>query len=406
MKTLKESFFLKKFIETLDQGRVPLEIIDTSGNRFSTACQEIKHKLYIKNQKFFKALVSPNALSLGEAYIKGYFDISGSIKELYELVCDRLLHKNQRKKPIHRIAKFLTNPRLKEKENIEFHYNVPSEFYRLFLGETMGYTCGYYADENAGMEDAQIEKMDIICRKLRLKPEEALLDIGCGWGNFAVYAAKQYGVNVTGITLSSEQKAYAEHWVEKEGLARQIQIKIQNYRDLGSEKFDKISCVGMSEHVGKKNMQGFFQTVYRSLKKGGLFMQHTITTHQKQKKGYENTFLNKYMFPGGELMLEQELIDMAACSGFELLTAENFRPHYVKTLNDWIIRMEEQKDLLLKIISDEIYRIYHIFFIGSLISFRNKEISLFQNLFYKTDDKNVETDRFISLYSKNETRIA
>jgi len=162
----------------------------------------------------------------------------------------------------------------------------------------------------------------------------------------------------------------------------------------------------MSEHVGKKNMQDFFQTVYRSLKKGGLFMQHTITTHQKQKKGYENTFLNRYMFPGGELMLEHELIDLAASSGFELLTAENFRAHYIKTLNDWIIRMEEQKDLLLKIISDQIYRIYHIFFIGSLISFRDKEISLFQNLFYKTDDQNIKTDHFISLYSKNETRIA
>ena len=406
MKTLKESIFLKKFIEILDQGMIPLEIIDTSGNRFSTACEEIKHRLHIKNKKFFKALISPNALSLGEAYVKGYFDISGSIKELYELVCTRLLHKNQRKNPVQYIAKFFVNPKLKEKENIEYHYDVPSEFYRMFLGETMGYTCGYYIDENTGMDDAQIEKMDIICRKLRLKPDEALLDIGCGWGNFAVYAAKQYGVNVTGITLSSEQKAYAERWVEKEGLSGRISIKIQNYRDLGSQKFDKISCVGMSEHVGKKNMQGFFQMVYRSLKKGGLFMQHTITTNRKLKKGYENTFLNKYMFPGGELMLEHELIDLAASSGFELLTAENFRTHYIKTLNDWIIRMEEQKDLLLKIISDEIYRIYHIFFIGSLISFRDKEISLFQNLFYKTDDKNIETDHFVSLYSKNETRIA
>ncbi|MFA5906859.1 MAG: cyclopropane-fatty-acyl-phospholipid synthase family protein [Desulfobacula sp.] len=406
MKTLKESFFLKKFIETLEQGMIPLEIIDTGGNRFFTAGEEIKHRLHIKNRKFFNALISPNALSLGEAYIKGYFDISGSIKELYELVCTRLLHKNQRKNPVQYIAKLFVNPRQKEKENIEYHYDAPSEFYRMFLGETMGYTCGYYPDENTGMDDAQIEKMDIVCRKLRLKPDEALLDIGCGWGNFAVYAAKQYGVNVTGITLSSEQKTYAERWVEKEGLTRKIKIKIQNYRDLGLEKFDKISCVGMSEHVGKKNMQDFFQTVYRSLKKGGLFMQHTITTHQKQKKGYENTFLNRYMFPGGELMLEHELIDLAASSGFELLTAENFRAHYIKTLNDWIIRMEEQKDLLLKIISDQIYRIYHIFFIGSLISFRDKEISLFQNLFYKTDDQNIKTDHFISLYSKNETRIA
>ncbi len=402
----KESFFLKKFIEILDQGMIPLEIIDTNGNRYSTAREDIQHKIHIKDKKFFHALISPNAFSLGEAYIKGYFDISGSIKELYELVCTQLLNKNQRKNLIQYFSRFFTSPKIKEKENIEYHYDVPSEFYRLFLGETMGYTCGYYADEMTLMDDAQIEKMDIICRKLRLKPDESLLDIGCGWGNFAVYAAKKYGVNVTGITLSSEQKNYAEKWIAKEGLSRKIQIQIQNYRDLESEKFDKISCVGMSEHVGKKNMQGFFHIVYRSLRKGGLFMQHTITTNQEIKKGYENAFLNKYMFPGGELMFEHELVELASSSGFELLTAENFRPHYIKTLNDWIMRMEAQKDKLLKIISDEIYRIYHVFFIGSLISFKEKEISLFQNLFYKTDDKTMSTDNFISLYSKNETRIA
>ncbi len=401
----KESFFLKKFIDKLDQGMIPLEIIDTNGNRYSTARDGIQHKLHIKDQKFFNALISPNAFSLGEAYIKGYFDISGSIKELYELICAQLLQKNQRKNMIRYLTKFFINPKIKEKENIEYHYNVSSEFYRLFLGETMGYTCGYYADDTTHMNEAQYDKMDIICRKLRLKPDEALLDIGCGWGNFAVFAAKEYGVNVTGITLSSEQKTYAERWIDKEKLFSKIKIKIMNYRDLGKEKFDKISCIGMSEHVGKKNMQVFFKIVYNALRKGGLFMQHTITTNEEIKKGYENAFLRKYMFPGGELMFEHDLIEMASNSGFELLTAENFRPHYIKTLNDWIVRMEEHKDKLLKIISDEIYRIYHVFFIGSLISFKEKEISLFQNLFYKTEDNAMNTDNFISLYSKNEKRI-
>lgn len=401
----KEAFFLKKFIDILDQEMIPLEIIDTNGNRYSTATEDIQHKIHIKDRKFFNALISPNAFSLGEAYIKGYFDITGSIKDLYELACAQLLRKNQKKNLIQYFARFFTNPKIKEKENIEYHYNVPSEFYRLFLGITMGYTCGYYADETTQMDEAQIEKMDIICRKLRLKPDEDLLDIGCGWGNFAVYAAKEYGVNVTGITLSSEQKNYAERWIEKEGLSLKVKIKILNYRDLGSEKFDKISCIGMSEHVGKRNMPIFFQTAYRSLRKGGLFMQHTITTNEEIKKGYENSFLNKYMFPGGELMFEHELIKLASNSGFELLTSENFRPHYIKTLNDWILRMEEHKDKLLKIISNEIYRIYHVFFIGSLISFKEKKISLFQNLFYKTDDNTMHTDNFISLYSKNENRI-
>ncbi len=408
MKTLikKESFFLKKFIQTFNREMIPIEIIDTSGNRYSTAQQDIKHKILIKDRKFFKALISPSAFSLGEAYVKGYFDVSGSIRELYELICDKLLNTDQRKGMLTFFSNLFVKAKEKEKENIEYHYNVPGDFYRLFLGETMGYTCGYYTSEKATMDEAQNEKMDIICRKLRLEKGDKLLDIGCGWGNFAVFAAKHYGVDVTGITLSSEQKKYAENWIKTEGLSHKINIKILNYRDLGTEVFNKISCIGMSEHVGKANMSNFFKTVHKSLKKGGLFMQHTITTNIKRKKGFENSFLDKYMFPGGELMFEHDLVNLASSSGFELLNAENYRTHYVKTLNDWILQMEKQKDKLLKIVSDNVYRIYHIFFIGSLISFKTKEISIFQNLFYKTDIDNSSTDVFLSPYSKNETRIA
>ena len=222
----KESFFLKKFIQTLNQKMIPLEIIDTNGHKYSTARQDIKHKIFIKDRKFFKALICPDAFFLGEAYVKGYFDISGSIKELYELVCDTLLNTEQRKSIFAFFSSIFVKAKQREKENIEYHYNVPSDFYRLFLGNTMGYTCGYYTGEKATMDDAQNEKMDIICRKLRLKPREKLLDIGCGWGNFAVYAAKHYGVDVTGITLSREQKKYAEKWIEKEGLSQKINIKI------------------------------------------------------------------------------------------------------------------------------------------------------------------------------------
>ena len=402
----KESFFLKQFIQTLNQEMIPIEVVDTNGNTYSTAQQNIKHKILIKDQKFFKALIRPDALSFGEAYIKGYFDISGSIRELYELCCARLLKTEQKKSIAKFCSKFFVKPRQKEKENIEYHYDTPSDFYRVFLGETMGYTCGYYVNQKTTMDDAQNEKMDIICRKLKLKKGEKLLDIGCGWGNFTVFAAKHYGIDVTGITLSSEQKDYAEKWIKKEGLSHKIQIKMLNYRDLGTEMFDKISCVGMSEHVGKVNMFSFFKIVHKCLKKGGLFMQHTITTNTDRKKGYENSFLDKFMFPGGELMLEHDLVRLASSSGFELLNAENFRTHYVRTLNDWIVRMEKHKDKLLKIVSANVFRIYHVFFIGSLISFKIKEISLFQNLFYKTDIDNSSTEIFLSPYSKNETRIA
>ena len=401
----KESFLLKKFITILNEASIPLEIIDSTGNQYKTQQEGIRHQLHIKNSKFVNSLIAPDAFSLGEAYVRGYFGITGSIRELYELMCDKILSLNQRKNIVSSITGFFVKDRDKEKQNIEYHYNVPSEFYRLFLGKTMGYTCGYYAGDSATMDDAQNEKMDIICRKLRLQPGDNLLDIGCGWGNFAIYAAKNYGVQVTGITLSSEQKKYAEDWINKEGLKEKIKIKILNYRDLGSKIFDKISCVGMSEHVGKNNMATFFKTVHNCLKTGGLFMQHTITTNTVRKKGYENSFLDKYMFPGGELMFEHDLVNLASSAGFELINAENFRPHYVKTLDDWIVRMEKHKESLLKTVSENIYRIYHVFFIGSLISFQKKEIALFQNLFYKTDENRKGTDMFLSPYSKNETRI-
>ncbi len=391
-----EGVFLKKFIKTLKQEMIPIEIVDYNGKKYATAQGDIQHRLLIKDPKFFDALISPDAFSLGEAYVKGYFDVSGSIRELYEMVCKKLLNTDQPKSLKTRVSKFFAKAR--EKENIEYHYDVPSDFYRLFLGETMGYTCGYYFGKDATMSEAQNEKMDIICRKLRLKKGEHLLDIGCGWGNFAVYAAKYYQVRVVGITLSSEQKEYADQWIHREGLGDQVHIEILNYRDLGHEQFDKISCVGMSEHVGRSNMKLFYKTVYNSLKEDGFFLQHTITTNTKRNKGYKNSFLDTFMFPGGELMFQQELIESAAGSGFELLNAENFRVHYVKTLADWIFRMETHKDKLIKIVSENVYRIYHVFFIGSMVSFKQKEIALFQNLFYKSKSNAVKSDESILNY--------
>ncbi len=408
MKTFvqNQSFFLKKFIQTLNREEIPLEIIDTSGNRYRPDQQDIRYRLHIRDPRFFSALASPNAFSLGEAYVKGYFDISGSIRELYETACERLLSTRQKKTISSFFARLWVSAGKREKDNISYHYDVPSPFYRVFLGRTMGYTCGYYTSQAATMDDAQNEKMDIICRKLHLKTGEHLLDIGCGWGNFAIFAARHYGVDVTGITLSREQKAYAEEWIKKEGLDRKITVRLMNYRDLGGDQFDKISCIGMSEHVGRSNMPGFFKTVYQALKTGGLFMQHTITTNIRHRRHRENSFLNTYMFPGGELMQEHDLLKQAADCGFELLNAENFRPHYIRTLNDWISRMETHRSQLREMVSDQIFRIYHVFFIGSQVAFGRKQISLFQNLFYKTGRNAGSIDHFLSPYSRNETRIA
>ncbi len=398
-----DAFFLKQFIQILKQEMIPLEIIDVNGICHSTGCKPAaRHQIRIKDKKFFKALASPDAFHLGEAYVNGYFDIKGNINELYELFFKKLLKTDHKKNLIRRIIEPFLSPESVEKKNISHHYDVPSRFYRQFLGRTMGYTCGYYSAMDTSTDDAQEMKMDIICRKLRLEKNDRLLDIGCGWGNFAVYAAKHYDAQVIGITLSREQKAYADQWVNVENLSEKVQIKRLNYRQLKGQTFDKISCIGMSEHVGRKNMAGFYNIVHQALKKGGLFMQHTITTHKKYKKGYVNPFMDKYMFPGGQLMSEHELIGLAGTSGFELLSAENFRPHYVRTLNDWINRMESARGQLLEIIPENVFRIYHIFFIGSMIAFKQKQLALFQNLFHKPHEELSQTDLFSTPYAAHE----
>ena len=405
-----DKFIRDKFIRTLKQEMIPLEVVDIGGRIWTTASTGIRHRLMIRDRRFFNALVSPNAFSLGEAYIKGYFDISGNIRELYEMVCHKLLSTDQPR----RISAFLGSLfrlslgriREREKKNIQYHYDVPKAFYRSFLGSTMGYTCGYYAGPDATMSEAQNEKMDIICRKLRLEPTDHLLDIGCGWGNFIVYAARHYGVRATGITLSREQKAYADQWIQKEHLESRVKTQLLNYRDLDGRHFDKISCVGMSEHVGRTNMETFYELVYGCLKPGGLFLQHTITTNVLRKKGYGNRFLDTYMFPGGELMRQQDLLGRAGRVGFELLSAENYRPHYIKTLADWITRMEANRKKLLDIVSEDVYRIYHVFFIGALISFREKEIALFQNLFYKSGPDAGDNRYFATPFSRHERSIS
>jgi cyclopropane-fatty-acyl-phospholipid synthase len=396
--SVKDRFVLKQFIKTFQNEKIPIEVIDTMGKKYCTGHKQIKFKLQIKDNRFFKSLTSPDAYSLGDAFVKGYFDIYGNLIELYDVACNKLLNTDRRIPFLKFFKALFASVKKKEKENIEYHYDIPSNFFELFLGKTLGYTCGYYINEKTSMDEAQYYKMDIICKKLRLIKNERLLDIGCGWGNFLIYAAKNYGVKATGITLSQEQKKYAENWIKREGLEDRCNVKIINYRDLGDVLYDKISCIGMSEHVGKKNIPNFFKVAYQSLVPDGLFLQHTITTNGKRKKGYENSFLDKYMFPGGELLLNHNLIDHASDTGFELMSSENFRVHYIKTLKDWIDNMELKKDEILETVSEFVYRIYYIFFIGSLVSFKNQEISLFQNLFYKKSEHNNKIDYFSTPY--------
>jgi cyclopropane-fatty-acyl-phospholipid synthase len=231
-----------------------------------------------------------------------------------------------------------------DKGAVMHHYDVSNAFYKLFLDERMVYTCAYFRDWSNGLDQAQEDKLDLICRKLRLKPGETLLDIGCGWGSLLIHAAKNYGVTGTGVSLSEAQTALARERIAAAGLQDRITIHIRSYQELDGQ-FDKIASIGMFEHVGEKNHATYFSAVNRLLKPGGLYLHHAITRRAKptraawKRKTAENRVIIKYIFPGGELDHLGMSIANLESHGFEVHDAENLREHYAKTTRLWHDRL-------------------------------------------------------------------
>lgn len=286
----------------------------------------------------------------------------------------------------------------KERKNIEFHYDLPVSFFSLFLGKYINYSCGFYNKITQTLDQGQFNKMDLICKKLRLEKNEYFLDIGCGFGSLIMHATKKYNTKSLGITLSKTQFNYAKKRINKEGLSKKCDIKLLNYRDISKNYFDKISSVGMAEHVGHKNLKIYYKTVFSALKNNGLFLNHTATTRDGMKYGPENKFMNKYIFPGGELIKIHELIKQSNNQGFELLSSENFRLHYAKTLEDWMKLMIKNKKQSCEIVPEDIYRAYLIYWAGCITAYKNQNIMLFQNLYQKNNTLNKTLNNFIHKY--------
>ena len=278
---------------------------------------------------------------------------------------------------------------------IRYHYDVGNDFYSLWLDEKMVYSCAYFAAEDDSLEQAQINKLDRICRKLRLKPGEKLLDIGCGWGGLAIYAAKHYGVQVTGITLSPAQAEVARARAEQAGVGEQVTIEIRDYRDLsGKVQYDKVASVGMVEHVGRARFPQYFAQIYRLLRPGGLFLNHGIVKEIAPAfihwgfglvESYLNrySFLQNYVFPDGDLRRISEMNLRAELSGFELRDAENIREHYALTLRQWVKRLEAHHEEAVALTDEVVYRIWRLYMSGSAQSFAAARIGVVQTLFVK-----------------------
>ncbi|MDF1776388.1 MAG: cyclopropane-fatty-acyl-phospholipid synthase [Rhizobiaceae bacterium] len=271
------------------------------------------------------------------------------------------------------------------KEAIGHHYDVSNAFYRLFLDEGMVYTCGYFKDWGNSLDQAQEDKLDHICRKLRLKPGERLLDIGCGWGSMLIHAARHYGVSGYGVSLSEEQTALARERISAAGLDDKIRIDIKSYEDV-TGTFDKISSIGMFEHVGSVNYGTYFSKVARLLKPGGLYMHHAISRRAKRskkafgKKSAEHLALVKYIFPGGELDHLGMSVENLEGYGFEVHDVENLREHYGRTCRLWAERLQAHFDEAIREVGAPKARLWLLYLTGCALAFERGTVQINQTL--------------------------
>ena len=272
--------------------------------------------------------------------------------------------------------------RNENKAAIHFHYDVSNAFYALWLDPAMVYSCAYFEQPETDLATAQHDKIDHICRKLMLQPGERFLDIGCGWGALLIHAARHYGVQAHGVTLSQQQLEIARERIAEAGLGSRVTVELRDYRDLAGEAiFDKVASVGMFEHVGLKNLPLYFATVRRLLKPQGLFLNHGIT---HDVEGWNNTlsteFINRYIFPDGQLDTVSNILRGMEQAGFEIADVESLRRHYAMTLRRWVARLEQNHEQAQNYVDESTYRCWRLYMAACALEFESGEIGVYQLL--------------------------
>jgi cyclopropane-fatty-acyl-phospholipid synthase len=350
---------------------------------------------------------------LADAYVQGNLDLEGEMPDVMA-VAGALVHHTQgnptrsmaqarwplktmrrwRSRWLHRLQR--------DAQQVRFHYDLGDDFFALWLDPLRVYSCAYFAQDGLSLTQAQTAKLDLVCRKLQLAAGQRLLDVGAGWGALLIHAARHYGVNAVGITLSRRQYAHVDHLTASTGLRGQVQVHLMDYREIDPSRrslwrgeFDRIASVGMFEHVGQAQMAAYFNKLHGLLRPGGLLLNHAIAAG-----GLDNTqlgagmgdFIEKHIFPGGELMHVSRTIEGLSRSGLELLDAENLRPHYARTLWLWSTALEANLEQARKLASEATVRAYRLYLAGSAMCFERGWLSLYQLLAARptgqTEDRN------------------
>jgi cyclopropane-fatty-acyl-phospholipid synthase len=349
-------------------------------------------------------LLPPSDLSASEAYIYGDVDFEGDIYALLRfgasiaesrrgpLIMTRLLRLlRQLPDDVNRADaepprfRGVLHSRRRDRAAVTHHYDTGNDFFSLFLGDHMAYSCAYFLSPTDTLDEAQRRKLDLICRKLRLSPGMRFLDVGCGWGSLLIHAAREYGVTATGITLSEAQADEARRRIDAAGLRDRVTVEIRDYRDIKGQ-YDAIASIGMVEHVGMKELRKYFKVLRTALAPGGQLLNHGITTRDRKRSLREKpTFVSTYVFPDGELIPVDDVVKAAESAGFELRDAESLRAAYARTLERWVSNLEENREKAIAATSEVTYRIWRLYMAGSAVAFDRSGISVYQLLLSDPD---------------------
>ncbi|WP_321913094.1 MULTISPECIES: cyclopropane-fatty-acyl-phospholipid synthase family protein [unclassified Paraburkholderia] len=367
--------------EVRSKANLPARLVLWSGQQYDFGhFTAPRVTLKVNSASALPLLLTPSLDNLGEAYVKGKIDIEGKLADIINISYSLARNTVTSAGKLARVRRYFTHSKSTDKQAIQYHYDVSNEFYKLWLDENMVYSCAYFENGDEDLATAQLKKIDHILTKIQVQEGQTLLDIGCGWGALVLRAAQKFGARCVGVTLSQNQFDLATARVKAAGLEKRIEIRLQDYRDVQGQ-FDRITSVGMFEHVGRKNLPGYFRKVHDLLADDGVAMNHGITSSDADSGETAlggGEFIDRYVFPDGELPHIGLALEAAQRGGLEAVDVESLRRHYAHTLDLWAENFEARAEEAKQLVDDEKFRIWRVYLAGCAYAFEHDDVSIFQ----------------------------